>query len=189
MRLGLCANRPLRSYPSLLIELACLALALMALLVGPALAAPRPMPSFEQGPVTKLPLPRFVSLADALANGRAGPDKRHPIHYVYTAKNMPVEVIEEYESYRKVRDWQGAEVWIFRPRLTNTRFVRIQQERSPMRVAPDPTAQVRAYLGEGLYGRIRQCQPGWCQIEAEHVRGWVATDALYGTYEGEIIPR
>ncbi len=147
------------------------------------------MPRFETGPVTKLPLPRFVSLADDKANGRAGPNQRHPIHYVYTAKHMPLEVIEEYENYRKVRDWQGSEVWIFRPRLTNTRFVRVQVEGSPLLVSPDPTAQVRAYLAEGLYGRIRQCQPGWCQIEAEHVRGWVSTDAIYGTYEGEIIAR
>lgn len=157
--------------------------------VGPAQSAPRPQPKFQIGAVTKLPLPRFVSLADDLAYGRVGPGTSYPIDYIYSAKHMPLEVIDEYESYRKVRDWQGSELWIFRPRLTNKRYLRIQVERTPLRQSADATAPVRAYLAEGVYGKVRQCRPDWCQIEVERVRGWVQTKAVYGTYEGESIHR
>lgn len=165
--------------------------AALALTLAPltSRAAPRPMPKFQVGSVTKLPLPRFVSLADDLAYGRVGPGRSYPIEYVYTAENMPLEVIDEYESYRKVRDWQGSELWIFRPRLTNQRYLRIQIERTPLYQRADATAPVRAHLAEGVYGRIRQCDPNWCQIEVDRVRGWVQTGAVYGTYEGESISR
>ncbi len=152
-------------------------------------AAPRPLPKFQIGAVTKLALPRFVSLADDLAYGRVGPGRSYPIDYVYTAKHMPVEVIDEYESYRKVRDWQGSELWIFRPRLTNKRYVRVQIERTPLYQRADAAAPVRAFLAQGVYGRVRQCNPSWCQIEVDRVTGWIETRSIYGTYEGESIQR
>ncbi len=167
-----------------------LAVALASLLgTAASQAAPRPLPQFQIGAVTNLPLPRFVSLADDLAYGRVGPGRSYPIEYIYSAKHMPLEVIDEYESFRKVRDWQGSELWIFRPRLTNKRYLRIQVERTPLYQRNDATTPIRAYLAEGVYGRIRQCEPNWCQIEVDRVIGWVETRSVYGTYEGESIQR
>ncbi|MBS0541279.1 MAG: hypothetical protein JSR47_21120, partial [Proteobacteria bacterium] len=58
-----------------------------------------------------LPLPRFASLRSDLVNVRAGPGTRYPIEWVFKHKLMPVEIIAEYENYRKIRDWQGAGGW------------------------------------------------------------------------------
>ena len=52
-----------------------------------------------------LPLPRFVSLRSAEVNMRAGPSVRYPVEWVYRRAGLPVEVIAEFDTWRKVRDW------------------------------------------------------------------------------------
>ena len=46
-----------------------------------------------RGPVTNLPLPRFVSLKVDKGNVRRGPSRAHQIDWVFQAKGMPLEVI------------------------------------------------------------------------------------------------
>ncbi len=54
-----------------------------------------------------LPLPRFVSLGDSKVYARTGPEFRFPVEWVFLRKAMPVEVIDEYEDWRRVRDRAG----------------------------------------------------------------------------------
>ena len=66
-------------------------------LAGQALAS-------DRGPVTNLPLPRFVSLKTDEGNARRGPSTGHRIDWVFTRRDMPLEVIGEYGHWRQVRD-------------------------------------------------------------------------------------
>ena len=59
-----------------------------------------------------LNLPRFVSLRSELVNARSGPGSRYPIEWVYMQKRAPVEIIAEFELWRKIKDWQGSESWV-----------------------------------------------------------------------------
>ena len=54
-----------------------------------------------------LPLPRFVSLKSAEVNLRTGPGTRYPIEWVYKRRALPVEIIAEFDNWRRVRDWEG----------------------------------------------------------------------------------
>ena len=53
-----------------------------------------------------LPVPRFASLRSDKINLRAGPGLEFPVQWVYQRKHMPVEVIGEYDVWRKIRDWR-----------------------------------------------------------------------------------
>ena len=57
-------------------------------------------------------LPRFVSLRSDQVNLRVGPGENYPIEWVLTRKEMPVEIIKEFENWRMIRDWQGTEGWV-----------------------------------------------------------------------------
>ena len=50
-------------------------------------------------------LPRFVSLRSDQVNLRVGPGENYPIQWVLTRKEMPVEIIKEFEHWRMIRDW------------------------------------------------------------------------------------
>src|SRR5260221_14435744 len=63
------------------------------------------------GTVSGLPVPRFVSLKSDRVNVRSGPNKDQEVRWVYTRAGMPVEVTAEFENWRRIRDWEGAEGW------------------------------------------------------------------------------
>ena len=110
----------MRIRPSAPLWAASLALATLSLLVlapaSGALAADPPSNAQRKG--TGLPLPRFASLRADEANVRAGPGTRYPIEWVFRRKGMPVEIVAEFENYRKIKDWQGASGWVHQSLLT-----------------------------------------------------------------------
>src|SRR5262245_11851529 len=61
------------------------------------------------GPASGLPVPRFVSLKSDRVNVRAGPTRDHDVAWIYTRAALPVEVTAEFENWRRIRDWEGAE--------------------------------------------------------------------------------
>src|SRR3984893_10616803 len=84
------------------------------------LAAPLPPPAET---ATSQRLPRFVSLRSDQVNLRVGPGENYPIEWVLTRKEMPVEIIKEFENWRMIRDWQGTEGWVHERMLTGKRAV------------------------------------------------------------------
>ncbi len=64
---------------------------------------------------------RFASLRADDVNVRAGPGVRYPVKWKFVQRNMPVQVIAEYDTWRKIRDWEGAEGWVHRAMLSSKR--------------------------------------------------------------------
>ena len=68
-----------------------------------------------------LPLPRFVSLKSGRVNARIGPGINYAVSWLYSRPGLPMEIIQEYDNWRKVRDLDGAEGWINQSLLTGKR--------------------------------------------------------------------
>src|ERR1700761_1092971 len=74
-----------------------------------------------QGAVTGLPLPRYASLKTDRVNLREGPSKDHPTKWVFQRAGLPVEITAEFETWRKIRDSEGAEGWVLHSLLSGRR--------------------------------------------------------------------
>ena len=61
-------------------------------------------------------------------NVRTGPGTRYPISWVYKREGMPVEVIEEYDIWRKIRDAEGTTGWVHKSMLDGKRSVLIKSK-------------------------------------------------------------
>ena len=70
---------------------------------------------------TGLPLPRYVSLRAGEVNLRTGPGVQYPVDWVYLRQNLPMEIIAEYGTWRKVRDWQGTQGWVHQSMVSGLR--------------------------------------------------------------------
>ncbi|NNF73231.1 MAG: aspartyl-trna synthetase, partial [Rhodobacteraceae bacterium] len=81
-----------------------------------------------RGPVTNLPLPRFVSLKASEGNVRRGPSLSHRIDWVFTRRDMPLEITGEYGHWRRVRDRDGAGGWMHYSLLSGARTVIVAQD-------------------------------------------------------------
>ncbi len=181
-------TRPLRAERRA--ALAALGAAAAALLVpGPAgraradEAAPQ---GRARGPVTNLPLPRFVSLKAPEANARRGPSLSHRIDWVFRHRGLPLEVVAEYGHWRKVRDWEGQGGWIHYALLSGVRTVLVTAERVPLRGAPAEGGRPLAWAEAGVIARLGSCRPRWCRITAGGVSGWVRKSEIWGVYPDEI---
>jgi SH3-like domain-containing protein len=153
---------------------------------GPALAQSESETSDNPG-VSGLPLPRFVSLRAPKVNLRTGPGVRYPIEWVYHRAGLPLEVIDEFETWRQVRDWEGSVGWVHQSMLSGERKVMVSGKERLLRRDPSPAAVGVALLQPQVIGDLRRCQDAWCEIGVGDKAGWLRRIDLYGLYPDEII--
>ena len=158
---------------------------LWALALAAALAV-GPVWSEERGPVTNLPMPRFVSLKSSEGNVRRGPSLSHRVDWVFTRRDMPLEITDEYGHWRRVRDLEGAGGWMHYSLLSGARTVIVQEDMVAMSMKPEPGAQVNAHAEAGVIARLGTCNDDWCRITADGRRGWVPKTALWGVNDDEL---
>lgn len=139
-----------------------------------------------RGPVTNLPMPRYVSLKASKANVRRGPSLTHRIDWVFTRRSMPLEVTAEYGHWRRVRDIEGAGGWVHYSLLSGVRTVIIAQDMLPLTVKPVPGAPESAYLEAGVIARLGECSPDWCHLSSGGYDGWAPKTALWGVKPDEL---
>lgn len=133
-----------------------------------------------RGPVTNLPLPRFVSLRAGTANARRGPSLSHRVDWAFVLPGLPLEVTGEYGHWRRVRDADGAGGWVHHSLLSGVRTVLIRGDALvPLRPSPDGTV-VRAYAEPGVIARLDRCEGGWCRINVGGTDGWAPATLLWG---------
>ena len=133
-------------------------------------------------------LPRFVSLRSDQVNLRVGPGENYPIQWVLTRKEMPVEIIREFEHWRMIRDWQGTEGWVHERMVWGKRAVVVKGVIRALHRLPDPASQVIARAEPGVFARLIECRGAWCRIEAADIAGWVQRIEVWGVYPDEAVP-
>ncbi len=143
-------------------------------------------PTSERGPVTNLPLPRFVSLKTDSGNVRRGPSLSHKIDWVFKRRNMPLEVTAEYGHWRRVQDKDGAGGWVHYALLSGARMVIVEQDLLPLYVKPDAETKVNAYAEAGVVARLGSCSEVWCYISSDGYKGWADKTALWGVLADEL---
>lgn len=137
---------------------------------------------------TGLPLPRFVSLGASEINLRAGPGIRYPIDWVYQRRGLPVKVIDEFETWRRIRDHEGTVGWVHQSMLDGQRSVLVEREVRLLKRVPEPDAPGVARLEPGVVAQLKGCRNRWCRVTAESYTGWLPSDAVFGLYPDEIAP-
>ena len=139
---------------------------------------------------TGLPLPRFVSLASDEVNLRAGPGSQYPIEWVYRRRSMPVEVIDEFDTWRRIRDWEGTVGWVHGSLLSGRRTLRVLGQAGELiglRRDPDEGAPLVAQVEPGVLGQLERCSGGWCQATLGGFEGWLRRQDFYGTLPKEAL--
>ena len=136
-----------------------------------------------------LPIPRYVSLKSDHVNVRAGPTKDNDVAWGYTRAGLPVEITAEFENWRRVRDSEGSEGWVYHSMLSGRRTavvtMKSKGELAPLHDSADPTSAVAARLQAGVVAQVKKCSNGWCRVVGSGFDGWIEQPRLWGVYEGE----
>jgi SH3-like domain-containing protein len=141
------------------------------------------------GSVSGLPVPRFVSLKSDRVNVRAGPTKDQDVRWVYTRAGMPVEITAEFENWRRIRDWEGAEGWVYHSLLSGKRsavvVATLKGDLVPLYEQSDTNSPEIARLQSGVLGVLKSCNGSWCQFAGKNFDGWIRQERLWGAYPNE----
>lgn len=157
------------------------------------LAAGSAAQEVANGPVSGLPLPRYVSLKSDRVNLREGPSKEHRTSWVFQRAGLPVEVTAEFETWRRVRDADGTEGWVLHSLLSGRRTVLVSPwsknkgETFALRDSANESAAVVATLEPGVIANVQSCQNAWCRLTVSKITGYIRQDRLWGVYPNETI--
>jgi SH3-like domain-containing protein len=151
-----------------------LAFLLAGLAVGPASA------QHERKP------PYWASISAGKAMMRTGPGRNYPATWLYRRADLPVQVIETYPSWRKIRDPGGDEGWMLQNLLSDERTALVTGDAPrPLHAEPDAASPIRYRAEPGVVGRISDCEKGWCRLDVGGREGFIRTDQIWGVDPGE----
>jgi SH3-like domain-containing protein len=122
-------------------------------------------------------------------NLRIGPDLRYRIDWTYQRRDLPVQIVDEHQHWRRIRDPEGTEGWVQRPLLASRRTFLVQGEERALRRRAEENADPVALLKPGVVGQIRSCATGstWCAVRVGEYRGFIRRDEVWGVGAQETI--
>lgn len=172
----------------------------MALAGGGMSGVPAQAQTASVGPSSGLPMPRFVSVRNAPTNVRVGPGTQYDVAFTFLRAGVPVEIVQEFDTWRKIRDVEGDEGWVHQNLVVGNRTALIAPWQEDGAVAlrsnSGADARVRAWLSPRMLVSVRSCNGEACEVRLNHAgpdgravtwQGYVPQDALWGVYAGEII--
>ena len=142
------------------------------------------------GRTTGLPIPRFVSTKTQPANVRVGPGLDYPVKWTFVRRGLPVEVIAEFDNWRRIRDWEGKDGWMFGQLLSGKRTALVAPwpRSRPVLLRADGTnkAAAVAIVEPTVFVRVIGCDGQWCKVAAKREHGYLPQTSIWGAYPGEV---
>ena len=141
----------------------------------------------KTGSVTGLEIPRFVSLKSNEVNLRVGPSTNYPIELLYVTKNLPVEIIDEFDAWRKIKDHSGTTGWLHKSLIQGERFALTgYKNNNDVYLYNRPNGSIIGAIKKNNILDLKRCVLYWCKLSHKNINGWVLKKNIWGIYEIEI---
>jgi SH3-like domain-containing protein len=132
--------------------------------------------------------PYWASISAGQARMRTGPGRNYPASWFYQRQGLPVQVIEVFPGWRKVRDPEGTDGWMISQLISDRRTAMVKPgDPAEMRAAPNISAKLLFRAEAGVIGVLGNCADGWCRLDVQGKAGFVEENRLWGVDPGESI--
>ena len=121
----------------------------------------------------------FLSLKNKIVNVRYGPGFDYPIKYIYKKKNLPLEVIDNKENFRRIIDFKKNSGWIHISQLKKNNSLIVLGDKILFSKS-SKFSKPLAKLEKGRLLIIKKCKNNWCKIKTESYSGWIKKNYLWG---------
>ena len=132
---------------------------------------------------------RFSSLRSGSVHVHVGPGNNYPIEWKFIRQGLPVEIIADFDTWRRIRDHQGTEGWVHKSLLSGKRTIIVIGNIQNLYEKPDSQSAVVARMEPGVTATIKEIQPNWCKVEIRNdqgrFKGWVLRKDVWGIYADE----
>ena len=141
----------------------------------------------KTGSVTGLEIPRFVSLKSNDVNLRVGPSINYPINLKYISKNLPIEIIDEFDVWRKTRDHEGNIGWLHKSLIKGDRYIlTVNKINNDINLFTRPNGEIIGIIKKNNILDLKNCVLNWCKVSQNSITGWILKKNIWGVYESEI---
>ena len=125
----------------------------------------------------------FLSLKNDEVNLRQGPSFKYPIRLIYKKKYLPVEILDRFETWRKIKDFENNTGWIHTSQLSKKKTALNIEENSLLFKKPTVYSKPLAKLEVGRLVLIKKCKEKWCKITSGKFTGWIFKKSLWGKFK------
>ena len=138
------------------------------------------------GSETGLELPRYVSLKSNDSNIRVGPSKNYPISIKYIVNDFPLKIVDEYEDWRKIIDFQNNKGWIHKSLIKGERTgIIISPNKNKINIYNTVLGKLIGEISTGSVIHLDKCKIDWCLIYKNNFRGWIKKSNIWGVKDKE----
>ena len=123
---------------------------------------------------------KFLSLKNNKVNLRQGPSFDYPIKFIYKKKYLPVVIIDQSETWRKIKDFENNSGWIHISQLSKKKSALNIKNNSVIYKKPTIYSKPIAKLEIGRLMLIKKCEEKWCKIATGGFKGWIFKSSLWG---------
>ena len=122
----------------------------------------------------------FLSLKNNEVNLRLGPSFEYPIKLIYKKKYLPVIILDKFETWRHVKDFNNNSGWIHVSQLSKKKSAINIKNNSIIYKKPTIYSKPIARLEVGRLVIIKRCKLKWCKIITGDFNGWIKKKYLWG---------
>jgi len=122
----------------------------------------------------------FLSLKNEEVNLRTGPSFDHPIKLIYKKKYLPVIILDKFETWREIKDFENNSGWIHISQLSKKKTAINIKKYTILYKNSTIYSKPIAKLEKGRLVLIKKCKPQWCKIETGDYKGWIIKKNLWG---------
>ena len=121
----------------------------------------------------------FLMLKNNKVNVRYGPSFDHPIKYIYKKIQLPVQLIDKKENFRRIIDHKKNSGWIHISQLRKSKSL-ITTSSKILFKKPTKYSKPLARLDSGRLLLIKKCEKNWCYVYTDKFSGWINKENVWG---------
>ena len=121
----------------------------------------------------------FLMLKNNKVNVRYGPSFEHPIKYIYKKIQLPVQLIDKKENFRRIIDHKKNSGWIHISQLRKSKSL-ITTSAKILFKKPTKYSKPLAKIEKGRLLIVKKCLKKWCNIETDKFSGWIDKTNIWG---------
>ena len=122
----------------------------------------------------------FLTLKNNEVNLRHGPSFEYPIKLIYKKKYLPVIILDQSETWRKIKDFENNSGWIHISQLSKKKSAINIKKNSIIFKKPTIFSKPVAKVETGRLILIKKCKIKWCKITSGKYNGWIEKNYLWG---------
>ena len=112
-------------------------------------------------------------------NVRNGPGLNNLILFKILKKGYPLLIIEKFENWYRVVDFNDNKGWISKTQLSNDSYVIIVKSEKVLKF-PNHNSKILALAKMNFILELEKCKKKWCKVKSNKIKGWVPKQSLWG---------